>query len=95
VTSEAIVAVLSCAGELRSRDIHAAVQAMCDEPVPLSSVENCLARSSRGTLRSLSAWGGAATDSLGETVEATPAQQQHVVVVAVEASAFDTAARLH
>jgi hypothetical protein len=49
VTTEAIVAVLSGAGELRSRDIHAAVQAMCEEPVPLSSVKNCLAKSSRGT----------------------------------------------
>lgn len=31
VTTGAIVSVLSSAGELRSRDIHAAVQAMCDE----------------------------------------------------------------
>ncbi len=51
VTTEAIISVLSCTGELRVRDIHAAVQAMREEPVPLSSVKNSLAKSSRGRHR--------------------------------------------
>jgi hypothetical protein len=38
----AIVAVLASSGELRARDIHAAVEALLDESVSKSSVKNCL-----------------------------------------------------
>jgi len=46
VTS-AVVSVLASAGELRARDIHAAVEAVLDENVSPSSVKNCLATYSR------------------------------------------------
>jgi hypothetical protein len=41
--AEAIVAVLASSGELRARDIHAAVEVLLNEPVSASSVKNCLA----------------------------------------------------
>jgi hypothetical protein len=42
--AEAIVAVLASSGELRSRDIHAAVEVLLHGPVSASSVKNCLAK---------------------------------------------------
>ena len=47
--STAIQSVLSSAGELRARDIHAAVEKVLGEDVSVSSVKNCLATHSRGT----------------------------------------------
>jgi hypothetical protein len=42
--AEAILVVLESSGELRSRDIHVAVEALLDEPVSRSSVKHCLAK---------------------------------------------------
>jgi hypothetical protein len=56
----AIAVVLSgIEGGMRARDIHAAVQALLGEPVPVSSVKDCLARNARGKRRRLDrvAWG--------------------------------------
>jgi hypothetical protein len=46
--SEAIITVLGSCGEQRARDVHAAVEALLGESMPLSSVKNCLARNARG-----------------------------------------------
>jgi hypothetical protein len=45
--ASAVVIVLASAGELRARDIHAAVEAVLNEDVSPSSVKNCLATYSR------------------------------------------------
>jgi hypothetical protein len=45
----AITAVLASAGEMRTRDIHAAVESLLGEPVSPSSVKNCLVQR-HGTL---------------------------------------------
>jgi hypothetical protein len=46
--TEAVVTVLGSAGVLRGRDVHEAVEALLGEPVPPSSIKNCLARHSVG-----------------------------------------------
>jgi hypothetical protein len=46
--TEAVATVLGPAGELRARDVHAAVEALLGEPVSRSSVKNCLSRHSAG-----------------------------------------------
>ena len=46
--TEAVSMVLGSVGEMRVRDIHAAIEAMLEEPVSRSSVENCLNRKSMG-----------------------------------------------
>jgi hypothetical protein len=46
--SQPIMTVLASCGELRGRDIHAAVEALLGESVPVSSVKNCLAQNVLG-----------------------------------------------
>jgi hypothetical protein len=44
VVANAVVAALGPSGELRVRDIHAAVEALLGETVPPSTVKSCLTR---------------------------------------------------
>jgi hypothetical protein len=48
---EAVSIVLGSAGQMRTRDVHAAVEGLLEEPVSRSSVKNSLARKSVGHAR--------------------------------------------
>jgi hypothetical protein len=49
--TEAVVTVLGSADELRMCDVHKAVEVLLGEPVPRSTVKNCLAGKSVGNAR--------------------------------------------
>jgi hypothetical protein len=44
----AVITILASCGDLRARDVHAAVEGLLGESVPVSSVKNCLAQNARG-----------------------------------------------
>lgn len=49
--TEAVVTVLGSADELRMCDVHKAVEVLLGEPVPRSTIKNCLAGKSVGNAR--------------------------------------------
>lgn len=48
VQNAVIVVMSSADGEMQLRDIHAAVEALCGQPVSRSSVKNCVAKGAAG-----------------------------------------------